>query len=163
MLNGKNVRTQRAARKLDAKLFRPFQVVKLVDRSGMSVELELYVLWVYVSLLPTRQLAFYSCYWLQQYTATCSRYLSFSLQLLLPTPSCLATQLPCTTPCTVPCTSPSFGVSRTHRVCPMTFCGVTIVGQTRFTKHDANTEPLQLGQCYTPSGLPHEPHRQYRA
>ena len=41
MLNGKNVRTQRAAKKLDAKLFGPFKVVKLVDRSGMSVELEL--------------------------------------------------------------------------------------------------------------------------
>ena len=40
ILNGKNVRTQRAAKKLDAKLFGPFKVVKLVDRSGMSVELE---------------------------------------------------------------------------------------------------------------------------
>ena len=37
MLNGKNVRTRRAAEKLDAKLFRPFKVVKLVDRSRMSV------------------------------------------------------------------------------------------------------------------------------
>ena len=41
MLNGKNVRTRRAAKKLDAKLFGPFKVVKLVDRSGMLVELEL--------------------------------------------------------------------------------------------------------------------------
>ena len=41
MLNGKNVRTQRAAEKLDAKLFGPFKVVKLVDRSGLSVKLEL--------------------------------------------------------------------------------------------------------------------------
>ena len=41
ILNGKNVRTRRAAKKLDAKLFRPFKIVKLVDRSGMSVELEL--------------------------------------------------------------------------------------------------------------------------
>ena len=41
MLNGKNFRTPRAAKKLDAKLFGPFKVVKLVDRCGMSVELEL--------------------------------------------------------------------------------------------------------------------------
>ena len=41
MLNGKNVRTRRDAKKLDAKLFGPFKVVKPVDRSGMSVELEL--------------------------------------------------------------------------------------------------------------------------
>ena len=41
LLNGKNVRTSRAAKKPDAKLFGPFKVVKLVDRSGMSVELEL--------------------------------------------------------------------------------------------------------------------------
>ena len=45
MLNGKNVRTQRAAKKLDAKLFGPFKVVKLVDRSGMSVKLELPKRW----------------------------------------------------------------------------------------------------------------------
>ena len=45
MLNGKNVRTRRAAKKLDAKLFGPFMVVKLVDRSGMSVELELPKRW----------------------------------------------------------------------------------------------------------------------
>ena len=45
MLNGKNVRTQRAAKKLDAKLFGLFKVVKLVDRSGMSVELELLKCW----------------------------------------------------------------------------------------------------------------------
>ena len=41
MLNGNNIRTRRAAKKLDAKLFGPFKVVKVVDRSGMSVELEL--------------------------------------------------------------------------------------------------------------------------
>ena len=45
MLNGKNVRTRRAAKKLDAKLFGPFKVVKLLDRSGMSVELELPKRW----------------------------------------------------------------------------------------------------------------------
>ena len=45
MLNGKNVRTRRAAKKLDAKLFEPFKVVKLLDRSGMSVELELPKCW----------------------------------------------------------------------------------------------------------------------
>src|SRR5436853_3212518 len=45
MLNGKNIRTCRAAKKLDAKLFGPFKVLKLVDRSGMSVELELPKRW----------------------------------------------------------------------------------------------------------------------
>ena len=45
MLNGKNVRTRRAAKILDAKLFGPFKVVKLVDRSGMSIELELPKRW----------------------------------------------------------------------------------------------------------------------
>ena len=45
MLNGKNVRTRRAAKKLDAKQFGPFKVVKLVERSGMSVELELPKRW----------------------------------------------------------------------------------------------------------------------
>ena len=41
MLNGKNIRTQRAAKKLDAKLFGPFKVVRLVGQGGQSVELEL--------------------------------------------------------------------------------------------------------------------------
>src|SRR5436853_2946312 len=45
MLNWKNIRTRRAAKKLDAKLFGPFKVLKLVDRSGMSVELELPKRW----------------------------------------------------------------------------------------------------------------------
>ena len=45
MLNGKNVRTRRAAKKLDAKLFGLFKVVKLVDGSAMSVELELPKRW----------------------------------------------------------------------------------------------------------------------
>ena len=45
MLNGKNVRTWKAAKKLDAKLFGLFKVVKLEDRSGMSVELELPKYW----------------------------------------------------------------------------------------------------------------------
>ena len=34
MLNGKNVRTRRAAKKLDAKLFGPFKVVRLVGQGG---------------------------------------------------------------------------------------------------------------------------------
>src|SRR5436853_6893003 len=41
MLNGKHIRMRRAAKKLDAKLFGPFKVTKLVDRHGISVELEL--------------------------------------------------------------------------------------------------------------------------
>ena len=41
MLNGKNRRTRRAAKKLDAKLFGPFKVVSLVRQGGQSVELEL--------------------------------------------------------------------------------------------------------------------------
>ena len=41
MLNGKNIRTRRAAKKLDAKLFGPFKVVRLVGQGGQSVELEL--------------------------------------------------------------------------------------------------------------------------
>src|SRR5436853_7845957 len=45
MLNGKNIRTRRAAKKLDAKLFGPFKVFKLVDRTGMSVQLELPKRW----------------------------------------------------------------------------------------------------------------------
>ena len=45
MLNGKNIRTQRAVKKLDAKLFGPFKVVRLVGQGGQSVELELPQLW----------------------------------------------------------------------------------------------------------------------
>ena len=45
ILNSKNVRTRRAAKKLYAKVFGPFMVVKHVDRSGMSVELELSKRW----------------------------------------------------------------------------------------------------------------------
>ena len=43
MLNGKNIRTRRAAKKVDAKLFAsgPFKVVRLVGEGGQSVELEL--------------------------------------------------------------------------------------------------------------------------
>ena len=37
MLKGNHIRTRRAAKKLDAKLFGPFKVVKLVGL-GMSVE-----------------------------------------------------------------------------------------------------------------------------
>ena len=45
MLNGKNIRTRRAAKKLDAKLFDPFKVVRLVGQGGQSVELELPQRW----------------------------------------------------------------------------------------------------------------------
>ena len=45
MLNGKNIRTRRAAKKLDAKLFGPFKVVRLVGQGGRSVELELPQRW----------------------------------------------------------------------------------------------------------------------
>ena len=41
MLNGKNIRTRRAGKKLDAKLFGPFKVARLVGQGGQSVELEL--------------------------------------------------------------------------------------------------------------------------
>ena len=41
MLNGKHITTRQAAKKLDAKLFRPFKVKKLVEPEGQSVELEL--------------------------------------------------------------------------------------------------------------------------
>ena len=39
MLNGKNIRTRQAAKKLDAKLLGPFKVVRLVGQGGQSVEL----------------------------------------------------------------------------------------------------------------------------
>ena len=45
MLNGKNIRTQRAAKKLDAKLFALFKVVRLVGQVGQSEELELPQRW----------------------------------------------------------------------------------------------------------------------
>ena len=45
MLNGKNIRTRWAAKKLDAKLFGPFKVVRLVGQGGQSVELELPQCW----------------------------------------------------------------------------------------------------------------------
>ena len=41
MLNGKNIRMQQAAKKLDAKHFGLFKVVRLVGQEGQSVELEL--------------------------------------------------------------------------------------------------------------------------
>ena len=41
MLNGKHIRTRRTAKKLDAKLFVPIKVKKLVGPEGQSVELEL--------------------------------------------------------------------------------------------------------------------------
>ena len=37
MLNGKNIRTRWAAKKLDAKLFGPFKVVRLVGQGRKSV------------------------------------------------------------------------------------------------------------------------------
>ena len=40
ILNGKHIRTRRAAKKLDAKLFGPFKVVKHVGQGGQSVELK---------------------------------------------------------------------------------------------------------------------------
>ena len=45
MLNDKNIRMGRAAKKLDAKLFGPFKVVRLVGQGGQSVELELRQHW----------------------------------------------------------------------------------------------------------------------
>ena len=45
MFNGKNIRTRQAAKKLDAKLFGPFKVVRLVGQGGQSVELELPQRW----------------------------------------------------------------------------------------------------------------------
>ena len=45
MLIGKNIRKRRAAKKLDAKLFGPFKVVRLVGQGGQSVELELPQRW----------------------------------------------------------------------------------------------------------------------
>ena len=41
MLNGRNIKTRWAAKKLDAKLFGPFKVFRLVGQGGQSVELEL--------------------------------------------------------------------------------------------------------------------------
>src|ERR1700712_2354959 len=63
MLNGKNIRTRRAAKKLDNKLFGPFKVNKVVGTRKMSVGLELPKRWrvhnvFHVSLLePYRQSA----------------------------------------------------------------------------------------------------------
>jgi len=45
MLNGTNIQTRRAAKKLDNKLFGPFKVLKLVDKAGMAVQLELPKRW----------------------------------------------------------------------------------------------------------------------
>ena len=45
MLNGKHIRTRRAAKKLEVKLFGPFKVKKLVGPEGQSVELELPSRW----------------------------------------------------------------------------------------------------------------------
>ena len=45
MLKGKNIRTRWAAKKLDAKLFGSFKVVRLVGQRGQSVELELPQSW----------------------------------------------------------------------------------------------------------------------
>ena len=53
MLNGKNIRTQWAAKKLNAKLFGPFTVVRLVGQGGQSVELELPQRWRVHNVLHT--------------------------------------------------------------------------------------------------------------
>ena len=45
MLKGMNIRTRRAAKKLDAKLCDPFKVVRLVGQGGQSVELALQQRW----------------------------------------------------------------------------------------------------------------------
>ena len=45
MLNGKNIRMWRAVKKLDAKLFGPLKVIRLVGQGGQSVELELPQRW----------------------------------------------------------------------------------------------------------------------
>ena len=45
VLNGKNIRTRQAAKKLNAKLFGPFKVVRRVGQRGQSVELELPQRW----------------------------------------------------------------------------------------------------------------------
>ena len=45
MLNGQNIRTRRAGKKLDAKLFGPFKVVRLVGQEGQSEELQLPQRW----------------------------------------------------------------------------------------------------------------------
>ena len=45
MLNGTQIRTQRAAKKLDAKLFELFKVKKLLGPEGQSVELEIPSRW----------------------------------------------------------------------------------------------------------------------
>ena len=53
MLNGKNIRTPRAAKNLDAKLFGPFKVVRLVGQGGQSVELELPQRWMVHNVFHT--------------------------------------------------------------------------------------------------------------
>ena len=45
LINVKQIRTRRAAKKLDAKLFGPFKVKKLVGPEGQSVELEQPLRW----------------------------------------------------------------------------------------------------------------------
>ena len=53
MLNGKKIRTWRAAKKLDAKLFGRFKVVRLLGQGGQSVELELPQRWRVHNILHT--------------------------------------------------------------------------------------------------------------
>jgi hypothetical protein len=45
MLNGTNIKTRRATKKLDNKLFGPFKVLRVVDKAGMAVQLELPKRW----------------------------------------------------------------------------------------------------------------------
>ena len=120
---------------------------------------ELYILCVYVSWLPTRQLAFCSCYWFQLYTAPWFRRLSCSLYLLLSTLSYLATHLTATKLRAAPYTSPYLGVSRICRAYPITFCHIPLIRQTPPLKLNADTAPLLLGWCYITCSLPHKLHR----
>ena len=53
ILNGKNIRTRRAAKKLDTKQLGPFKVVRLVGQGGQSVELELPQRWRVHNLFHT--------------------------------------------------------------------------------------------------------------
>ena len=53
MWHGKKIRTRWAAKKLDAKLFGPFKVVRLVRQGGQSVQLELPQRWMVHNVFHT--------------------------------------------------------------------------------------------------------------
>ena len=59
MLNGKNIRMRRAVKKLDAKLFGLFKVVRLVGQGRESVELELPQRWRVHNVFHTLLIEFY--------------------------------------------------------------------------------------------------------